>query len=79
MGNQPPTAAIESAAKATSLTTNYQAVKSANSSSTVNNSSVMNNQITITEANDPNATARLLTDHLSQEKQRQELAALSGF
>jgi len=55
------------------------AVKSANSSSTVNNSSVMNNQITITEANDPNATARLLTDHLSQEKQRQELAALSGF
>ncbi|MCI1680021.1 MAG: phage tail tape measure protein [Ewingella americana] len=79
MGNQPPTAAIESAAQATSLTTNYQAVKSANSSSTVNNSSVMNNQITITEANDPNATARLLTDHLSQEKQRQELAALSGF
>jgi len=79
MGNQPPTAAIESAAQATSLTTNYQAVKSANSSSTVNNSSVMNNQITIAEANDPNATARLLTDHLSQEKQRQELAALSGF
>lgn len=79
MGNQPQTAAIESAAQATSLTTNYQAVKSANSSSTVNNSSVMNNQITITEANDPHATARLLTDHLSQEKQRQELAALSGF
>ena len=79
MRNQPPIAAIESAAQATSLTTNYQAVKSANSSSTVNNSSVMNNQITITEANDPHATARLLTDHLSQEKQRQELAALSGF
>lgn len=77
--DNPTSIAIESAAQATSLTGNYQAVKTASSSSTINNSSVMNTQITIPEANDPQATALAVKEHLSQERQRQELALLSSY